>query len=365
MNRDLISTFLDQQASVLFLVSRKEDGKIIHYNSFAEGFIGKENLTNIYDVIIDFTGGFSLEDMALKKERVKLSVNTVNNDPQTLDFSFIANGESVYIFGETDINESGDLQKEMLRLNDDYADLTRELYKKNSELEKLNDLKNQFLGMAAHDLRNPIGNIVSIASLLQEELYTKLNQQEKKFLNVISDLGEFGLNLLNDLLEIAKIESEKRNLEVESSDPNKLIREALKFNEYYAKSQNVKLVFNSPGKVQAVMANAQAFHQILNNLISNAIKYSPENTRVEVGFIPGDKNHSFYVKDEGPGIPEDEQDKLFKPFSKTSLKPRGIEKSTGLGLWIVNMLVRSHAGNIWLESGKGKGTTIFFSIPVQ
>ncbi|MFW5645036.1 MAG: sensor histidine kinase [Bacteroidota bacterium] len=251
----------------------------------------------------------------------------------------------------------------MLKLNDEYADLTRELYKKNSELQKLNELKNQFLGIAAHDLRNPIGNIISIASLLHEELYEKLSTKEKKFLTVIAELGEFGLNLLNDLLEISRIESNRKKLEVSKTDPNILIREIIKFNKYYADSQNVSLIFKSPGRIQPILTNKQAFHQILNNLISNGIKYSPEKTKVEVGVIPGDINHTFYVKDEGPGIPGEEQDKLFKPFSKTSIKPRGNEKSTGLGLWIVNMLVRSHSGNIWLESSEGKGTIIFFSIP--
>lgn len=364
MNKDLIADHIIHNSSLIFFVMQK-DGKIIEYNDFTEKIVGPENLNTIKDIIIDFNNHFSLDKITLNGKKIKLSINLKSLDPGTFTFTFQENGDKIFAFGESDPEENQNLQKEMLKLNDEYADLTRELYKKNSELQKLNDLKNQFLGIAAHDLRNPIGNIISIASLLHDELYEKLNPKEKKFLTVIADLGEFGLNLLNDLLEISRIESNRKKLEVYKADPNVLIREIIKFNKYYADSQKVTLIFKSSGRIQPIMTNKQAFHQILNNLISNAIKYSRENTKVEVGIIPGEKNHTFYVKDEGPGIPAEEQDKLFKPFSKTSLKPRGDEKSTGLGLWIVNMLVRSHSGNIWLESSEGRGTMIFFSIPSE
>lgn len=364
MDKELIANHIIHNSSLIFFVADK-DGKIIEHNDFTGKMVGDENLDNVKDLIIDFNNNFSIDKIGLNGKKVKLHINLKNQEPGTFNFTFREKDDKIFAFGESDPEESQSLQKEMLKLNDEYADLTRELYKKNSELQKLNDLKNQFLGIAAHDLRNPIGNIISIASLLHEELYEKLSPKEKKFLTVIADLGEFGLNLLNDLLEISRIESNTKKLEVTKTDPNKLIREIIEFNKYYADSQNVSLIFKSPGRIQPVMTNKQAFHQILNNLISNAIKYSPEKTKVEVGVIPGETNHTFYVKDEGPGIPEKEQDKLFKPFSKTSLKPRGDEKSTGLGLWIVNMLVRSHSGNIWLESSEGTGTMIFFSIPTS
>ncbi len=362
MKNDLISEYILNNSSVLFLVTDKT-GNILRFNRLAERLIAKENLNTLTEVILDFNTGFSLNEAVLTTDKFSLSINSKLKDPQNLNFTFIEQDNEIFVFGETDPEENSRLQKEMLKLNDEYANLTRELYKKNTELKKLNDLKNQFLGIAAHDLRNPIGNIISIASLLHNNLYEKLNSKEKRFLEIISDLGEFGLNLLNDLLEISRIESGTQKIDLTKADPDKLIRDIVKFNEYYAYSQQVKIVFKSSGKICPIICNKQAFHQILNNLISNAIKYSPENTRVEIGIIPGDKQHTFYVNDEGPGIPLEEQDKLFKAFSKTSLKPRGSEKSTGLGLWIVNMLIRSHSGKIWVKSTEGKGTIIFFSIP--
>ncbi|MFW5820910.1 MAG: histidine kinase dimerization/phospho-acceptor domain-containing protein, partial [Bacteroidota bacterium] len=233
MDKDLIAEHIINNSSLLFFVVTK-DGDIVEYNKFTESFVGMENLTNITDVIIDFNNQFSLEKMALNGEKIKLNVNSRTKDPGTFNFSFLGKKDKIFVFGEADPVEHASLQKEILNLNDEYANLNRDLYKKNSELQKLNDLKNQFLGIAAHDLRNPIGNIVSIASLLQEELYEKLNPKEKKFLNVISDLGEFGLNLLNDLLEISRIESKHKKLELEKMDPDKLIRDIIKFNEYYA-----------------------------------------------------------------------------------------------------------------------------------
>jgi signal transduction histidine kinase len=96
----------------------------------------------------------------------------------------------------------------------------------------------------------------------------------------------------------------------------------------------------------------------------NTSKYSPKHSKVEVGIIPETGSYTLFVKDEGPGIPEQEQVNLFNPFFTTSIKPRNSEKSTGLGLWIVNMLVDIHGGKVWIDSVVGRGTVIYFSIPV-
>ncbi len=364
MDLKTLADFLTERSSVILMVIDSE-GNIVKTNNFADCYLYISDNSTIYDVIIDHQDTFKIEDIESQPATRFLSFNNVYNDPQTFKITTFRENERIYFFGETNFRENLKLQKEMVLLNNEYAELTRELYKKNMELKKLDEMKNQFLGIAAHDLRNPIGNIVSIAHLLNEELVDSLEPQQQKFLHVISQLGEFGLNLLNDLLEYSKITSGKRQLNLKKINPNKLIKETIEFNQFYANSNNIELLYKSQGKVKHVSADQQAFHQILNNLISNAVKFSPEHSKVELGLIPGEKFHTFFVKDEGPGIPGQEQDKLFKPFSTTSAKPRNNEKSTGLGLWIVNNLVHSHGGNIWVKSSEGKGTVIYFSLPVE
>lgn len=363
MDRNILTDFLLKNSSTLFLVV-DQDGKIQYYNEFAARFIGEDKLNSLKDVIIDPHDKFSM-DAALENEKsYYYSVNNIYNDPQTFRFSFIKNTEAIYIFGESNFEESRKIQKEMIVLNNEYADLTRELFKKNRELKDLDEMKNQFLGIAAHDLRNPFGNIIAIAHLLNDELEDKLNPELKKLFLAISRLGQFGLNLLNDLLDYSRIESGEKKLNLTKTDPVRLIKEIVNLNSYFASTNNVALVFQPVNTIRQIKIDTQAFQQILNNLISNAIKYSPKHSKVEVGIIPEEGFYTFYVKDEGPGIPEKEQEKLFKPFFTTSVKPRNNEKSTGLGLWIVNMLVEIHGGKVWIDSEVGKGTAIYFSIPV-
>lgn len=180
-----LADFLIERSSVILLVLDSK-GNIVNTNDFANCYLDLPDPSTIFDVIIDHQNTFKLEDIESKPATRFLSLNNVYNDPQTFKITTFRNNDQIYFLGETNFRENLKLQKEMVLLNNEYAELTSKLYKKNAELKKLDEMKNQFLGIAAHDLRNPIGNVVSIAHLLNEELVDRLEPPQQKFLQVIS-----------------------------------------------------------------------------------------------------------------------------------------------------------------------------------
>ena len=253
---------------------------------------------------------------------------------------------------------------EITNLNNNLVNLQRELTRKNIELERLNALKNKFLGMAAHDLRNPIGVIMGFSDYLLENLENKLSEDQIKMLNTIQHSSEFMLHLLEDLLDIAAIESGKLLLVLQKTDLQKLVVENANLNAVIAAKKNIHIQVETHGSIPEVKIDVNKIEQVMNNLISNAIKYSIPETLIQVNISLDDGFIIVAVTDQGQGIPTDEMEKLFKPFQRTSVRATGGEKSTGLGLSIVRNIVIGHGGNIWVKSMVGEGSTFFFSLPI-
>lgn len=260
--------------------------------------------------------------------------------------------------------EDNRIYNDITSLNNDLVNLQRELSKKNSELEYLNDLKNKFLGMAAHDLRNPIGIIGSYSDFLIDETKGNLSAEHKEFLGIINSSAQFMLALIDDLLDISRIESGKIDLHMELYPVGQLMTRIVNLNRVlsYKKNIEISLVDNNPGIM--VFADAPKLEQVFNNLISNGIKFSMSGTTLKVEISSSDNSAIIAVHDNGQGIPADELNKLFKPFQKTSVKSTGGEKSTGLGLSIAKRIVEAHKGNIRVESTVGKGTSFFVELPL-
>jgi signal transduction histidine kinase len=253
---------------------------------------------------------------------------------------------------------------ELARANQELMAMHRELAKKNTQLEKLNEEKNKFLGMAAHDLRNPLSTIKGFSEYILEETEEVLTSRHIEFLNIIMSSSEFMLQLVNDLLDISQIESGKLELNKKPTDITKFIAKNISLNKYWAERKHINLEFIQAEKIPEVIMDDQKMDQVLNNLISNAIKYSPSNTTIQVKLENKNDRVLISVQDEGQGIPEAELDKLFKPFSKTSVKSTAGEKSTGLGLVIARKIVDGHNGKIWVESKVGKGSTFYVEVPI-
>lgn len=243
--------------------------------------------------------------------------------------------------------------------------LLKELIMKYVESERklrdLNQLKNKFLGMAAHDLRNPLGSIRGFSELLLEG---GLDEEDaKEFLRIINSTSNDMLNLLNDLLDISQIESGKFDLRLVSADISELVGNRVALARIMAAKKNIVIDLHA-AKGLTCLLDKERIGQVSDNLISNAVKYSPEKTTVRVETVKEGGMAKVIVRDEGPGINEDERHKLFGEFQKLSARPTGGEKSSGLGLAIAKKIVEAHKGEIGVESNDGRGSAFYFKIPV-
>ena len=255
--------------------------------------------------------------------------------------------------------------EELSQLNNEMANLQRELAKKNAELEKLNEQKNRLLGMAAHDLRNPLGVISAYAEFLETEAASVLNEEQREFVTTIKETSEFMLRLVTDLLDVSAIEAGQLNLNRQPADLVQLIRRNTTLNGVLAAKKDITVAFDPPATLPPLAFDAGKIEQVLNNLISNAVKFSHRGTRVQVRLTCTPDLVTVAVQDQGQGIPAADLSKLFKPFSKTSVRTTGGEQSTGLGLAIVRRIIEGHGGRIWVESEVGQGSTFFFTLPVS
>lgn len=307
------------------------------------------------------------------EDRIGIAAATTKNGAQLLfsDLSRI-NNEQINII-RTLSKENENLQtrteelpvnyyEELSRLNNDLVNMQRELSKKNRELDELNKLKNHFLGMAAHDLRNPLGVIMGYSEILLDE-DEKMTDDHKVILNSILNSSQFMLRLLNDLLDVSAIESGNLNLKLVKTDLVPVIKKNVELNNVISQKKDIIIHFSAQEHLPNVIFDIEKIEQVLNNLISNAVKFSQPRKKVLVKLIKSDTSIVVSVADQGPGIPESELKKLFKPFETTSVKSTSGEKSTGLGLSIVRKLIQGHNGKIWVESILGEGTTFFFSLP--
>jgi PAS domain S-box-containing protein len=241
-----------------------------------------------------------------------------------------------------------------------------EIARKNAELSGLNEVKNQLLGMAAHDLRNPLSVIQTASSFLLEDAARRLPAEERTaFMHRIKDNSEFMLRLIDDLLDVARIESGRLDLDLVRQDLCAVIGENVSFNRTLAEQKNIRLDFAAECGLPPLRFDRSKIEQVLSNLISNAVKFSAPGTSVVIRAAFESGSAVVSVQDQGPGISAQELDKLFKPFSKISVRSTAGEKSTGLGLAISRKIVEGHGGRIWAESEIGKGTTFRFSLPVS
>lgn len=240
----------------------------------------------------------------------------------------------------------------------------RELKKQREELVLLNSQKNSFVGMAAHDLRNPLGAVQHYAQFLMEDARDVLNEEMFGHLEIIHSMGKFMMNMVNELLDLTKIESGTFTLTKESVNIKELIENSVKINMILADRKNIGIEADVEENLPDIMLDYGKINQVLNNLLSNAIKYTMPGTEVRLKVWAEGATICMDVIDQGAGIPEYELKNLFRPFQTTSVKATGGEKSTGLGLTIVAKMVEAHDGTISVSSEMGQGSIFSVRLPV-
>ncbi|MEW5870032.1 MAG: HAMP domain-containing sensor histidine kinase [Chloroflexota bacterium] len=256
-----------------------------------------------------------------------------------------------------------DLYNEVSWLNNELVSLQRELVKKNAELEHLNQEKNRFLGMAAHDLRNPLHVILFYSDFLLSEKQPVSVAQYREFLGVIRSSSQFMSQMVDNLLDVAVIEAGRLRLDYSPVDLGALVTDNVTLNQVVAGRKNIQInLIVDP--LPPVMVDGAKITQVLNNLLGNAVKFSPAGACIDVQVSRDGENFLLAVRDQGPGIAPEEQARMFQPFQRGNARGTAGEKSTGLGLMIVKQIIQGHGGKIWLESQVGQGTTFFVKIPI-
>lgn len=358
--------YLNKKAPVLFFVI-SADGNIYESNLYAETITGRNlNGEKIQNLIIDFTGKFNLSSLIQdSSEEHLLHIQTYSGIPQSFYFSFQQLDDHVLIFGRLDTEEIENMRKEVLSLNQELNNLMRQLHKKNAQLQRLNEEKNQFLGMAAHDLRKPIGLIVTYSEFLIDEASGVLNSEQKDFLNTINASCSFMKRLVDDFLDVSIIEAGKFELNLQAGKIREALEQSLKLNNLQATKKGIKLQVQYDENIPSIIIDAPKIEQVITNLVSNAIEHTEPSTVVLIDISSDQQSITFSVQDSGPGIVPEEMHKLFKPFEKTSARKTAGEKSTGLGMLITRKIIEAHGGEIHVYSVLGKGTTVSFKLPLK
>ncbi len=231
------------------------------------------------------------------------------------------------------------------------------------ELMEITEFKNHLLGMAAHDIRTPLGVMIGFSQIMLEDA-DELPDEYGVYLNKIHGQGEKLLELLNDILALSESEAGSMQLNVASFSVAALLGELVELGQVSAQKKQIALE-QSFAAVPQISGDRARLEQVFSNLISNAIKYSPAETRVDVQLALHETDWlRVSVRDQGPGIIAEEQQFVFRPFRKTSNKPTGGEKSTGLGLAIAERIVIAHGGRIQLESAPGAGCHFYVDLPL-
>lgn len=232
------------------------------------------------------------------------------------------------------------------------------------QLSRANAAKNKFLGMAAHDLRNPLASVRGLAEFLRDGTVGQLTPDQLDLVNTIHDASQSMLVLVNELLDVATIEAGELRIVTASHSLTELVEKSVAMANIEAARKGTRVVLDHAAPVQAMIDTAK-IRQVIDNLVGNAVKFSPPGSLVSVQLDSTPQGCSIAVCDQGPGVPESERDKLFKDFSKLSARPTAGEKSTGLGLAICRKIVEAHRGTIAVRNLPTRGCEFRVDLPLQ
>lgn len=241
------------------------------------------------------------------------------------------------------------------------ATLGRSYYiiqKRNKKLRWLNDEKNKLMGIVAHDLRNPLNMIIGLMPLFQDVVAKSKDKNLEKYVELLETSSERMRDMIDRVLDISAIENMKVNLKLEKTNLTDLTYSSIHNFDVIASQKQIAIIDNID-KSDERFANVDPNYlvQVIDNLLSNAIKFSDRGKQIEVSLLSENNHHEIVVKDQGPGISEDEQKNLFKAYTTLSSKPTEQERSTGLGLSIAYKFVKAMGGEIKCQSKPGEGTT--------
>jgi signal transduction histidine kinase len=244
------------------------------------------------------------------------------------------------------------------------ARLFSEIDEKGRQIEAANRHKSEFLANMSHELRTPLNAIIGFSEVLLDPTLKVNEEEQRQFLTDVLSSGKHLLGLINEVLDLAKIEAGKMELQIEPALLQDVVEAVSNTMRSLAAKKSINLRVDSDESLASFPMDGARVKQVLLNLVSNAIKFTPEGGRVWVRAGAKDGNARLEVGDTGPGIAAEDQERIFLEFQQAG-SDAGKPQGTGLGLALAKKFVEMHGGRIWLESEVGKGSRFFFTIPIQ
>jgi signal transduction histidine kinase len=243
------------------------------------------------------------------------------------------------------------------------ARLFREIEEKSKEIEAANRHKSEFLANMSHELRTPLNAIIGFSEVLGERMFGDLNEKQAEYTEDILSSGRHLLSLINEILDLSKVEAGRMELELATFDLPLAIDNARTFVRERATKHGINLDVTVDERLGDFVGDERKIKQILLNLLSNAVKFTPEGGRIGINARQADGSVEISVSDTGIGISPEDQTKIFEEFRQVGGDYAHKREGTGLGLTLAKKFVELHGGNIWVESEVGKGSTFSFSLP--
>ena len=244
------------------------------------------------------------------------------------------------------------------------ARLFREIEVKSRELEAASRHKSEFLANMSHELRTPLNAIIGFSEVLSERMFGEINPKQAEYLSDILESGRHLLSLINDILDLSKIEAGRMELEPAEFDLPAAIENTLILMRERAQRRAITVGRTVDGRLGTICADERKVKQVLLNLLSNALKFTPEGGKIDVRAEVRDGTAEISVRDTGVGIAVEDQQAVFEEFRQVGTAAKKVE-GTGLGLAISRKFIELHGGKIWVTSTVGSGSTFTFTLPLS
>jgi signal transduction histidine kinase len=378
-SNEFLNTILENITSAIFIADR--DLRIQSFNdSFKSLFYKDEDLVIgqlcgnaigcIHTVTENTDCGTTTNCMAcnLRPSILSSFLKKVPTQKAILAREFLINDKVIHKYFQFSTRNITFIKEEMILviIDDitDYHEQRKALDEKNKNLEIINKQKNELVGIAAHDLRNPLSVINSFSEIMLETIEDQSTENMKEMLQILHKTSHFTLQLLNDLLDFSKIESGTLELKKVKLNYVDFLKANILQNEFFAVQKNMKIILEPSVSDIPLSFDERRIDQVMNNLLSNAIKYSFPGNDIKVKVFLENTSVATSIEDSGQGIPEKDLPYIFHPFRQVSVKPTNNEKSTGLGLAIVKKIIDFHEGKIIVDSKPGQGSKFTFYLPL-
>jgi PAS domain S-box-containing protein len=328
------------------LVVVNSEGKVIMMNPAAEKILGTSKEEGV---------GKELSEHLGEEQMVSLIKGSPDQDKKEIELKTQTDETKKVLRASQAVveNENG----QTVGMVSVLSDITKQ--------KELDALKSKFVSNVSHELRTPLVAIDKSISLLLSKAAGSVSESQEEFLSIAKRNLTRLSTLINDLLDMSKLEAGKMRVNFEPSSMEEIINESVSGFNSWAESKSIAMIKKIQQSLPTVKADPQRIIQILNNLIGNAIKFTPNKGQIIVEAGLKDDKIKVVVQDTGPGIPKDDLDKIFDKFFQVSERSTGDVGGTGLGLSIAKEIVELHGGQIWAESDKGQGARFIFTLPLN